>query len=148
MQEEKGGWQAKDTSELDRELAGASGLADFLRKNRGSFIERQVNVELIRLLKEKNMPKAELAKKAGMSTVYLYQLLSGRRNPSRDRVICICIGRGCSLEETQEFLKKCRYVPLYARIRRDAAIMYAMQRGWSVEELNDNLFEIEEETMF
>ena len=146
--EEERNWRKKDTSELDKELSDAPGLTDFLQKNQGIFIDRQVNEELTRLLREKNMPKAEVAKRSGMSDVYLYQVLSGRRNPSRDRVICICIGLGCSLEETQDLLKKCRYVPLYSRIRRDAAIIFALQKGWSIHELNDNLFQIEEETMF
>lgn len=148
MPDGENAWREKDTSELDEELSGASGLIDFLKKNHKMFIDSQIKEELTRLIKEKNIPKAELAKKSGMSEVYLYQVLSGRRGPSRDRVVCICIGLKCTLAETQDLLKKCRYVPLYSKVRRDAVIMYALQKGWGVDELNDNLFQIEEETMF
>ena len=148
MSDEKNSWQEKDTSKLDEELAGSAGLTDFLRKNHELFVDHQVDEELTRLLKEKNIQKSELAKRSGMSDVYLYQVLSRRRTPSRDRLLCLCIGMGCTLDETQEVLKRCRYVPLYSKIRRDAAIMYALMNGWNIDQLNDNLFQIEEETMF
>ena len=141
-------WEQKQTSELDKELSGSSSLADFLKKNHGQFVDRKIDQELIRLIKEKGAQKNELAKKAGMSAVYLYQVLGGRRIPSRDRMLCICIGLGCSLEETQEVLKKCRYAPLYSKNRRDAVIMFALENGWGVEKLNDELFQIEEETVY
>lgn len=38
--------------------------------------------------------KAALARKAGMSEVYLHQVFSGRRKPSRDRLLCLCVGLG------------------------------------------------------
>ena len=138
----------KTSSELDKELSSSAGLTSFLQKNHESFIDSQVDEELTHLLQEKNVSKAELAKRTGMSDVYIYQVIGRRRTPSRDRMLCICIGLGCTLQETQELLKRCRYVPLYSKIRRDAAIMFALTHGWSVERLNDELFQIEEETMY
>ncbi len=141
-------WEPKSTAELDKELASSKGLTEFLQKNNAEFQVKDVEEVLLSLLKERNITKADLAKRSGMSEVYLYQILNGRRTPSRDRMLCLCFGFSCSLEETQEILRKCRYVQLYARVRRDAVIMYALSHGWDLEELNDNLYQIEEETMF
>ena len=48
--------------------------------------------------------KAELARRSGISEVYLHQVFAGRRNPSRDRLLCICVGLGITLDETQRML--------------------------------------------
>ena len=61
-----------------------------------------------------------------MSEVYLHQVFSGRRNPSRSRLLCLCFGLNASLEETQELLKQCGFAQLYPKDRRDAIILYGI----------------------
>ena len=50
-----------------------------------------------------------------MSEVYLHQVFSGRRRPSRDRLVCICIGLKATLDEAQELLKQAGYAQLYPK---------------------------------
>ena len=83
-----------------------------------------------------------------MSEVYLHQVFSGRRNPSRSRLICLCFCLSATLEETQELLKHCGLAQLYPRIRRDAIIIYGLVNGVSLFEVNDKLFSEEEETLY
>jgi len=59
---------------------------------------------LTRLYETKDLTKAELARRSGISEVYLHQVFAGRRNPSRDRLLCICVGLGITLDETQRML--------------------------------------------
>ena len=75
-----------------------------------------------------------------MSEIYLHQVFSGRRNPSRDRLLCLCIGLGCSLEETQRLLQQASYAQLYPRIKRDAIISHGILHGTELNEINDKLF--------
>ena len=84
--------------------------------------------------------KAALAKRSGMSDIYLHQIFSGRRNPSRSRLLCLCIGLGASLEETQELLKLCGLAQLYPKLRRDAIIIFALSHHMTLFEVNDKLF--------
>ena len=86
-------------------------------------------------------------KKAGMSEIYLHQVFSGRRNPSRDRLLCLCIGLGCSLEETQRLLQQASYAQLYPRIKRDAIITHGILHGTDLNDINDKLFSENEKTL-
>ncbi len=63
-------------------------------------------------------------------------------------MICLCIGLGCSLEETQALLQRNSFATLYPKVRRDAVIMFAIKEKRDVHRLNDALYENEEETMF
>ena len=83
-----------------------------------------------------------------MSDIYLHQIFSGRRNPSRSRLLCLCIGLGASLEETQELLKLCGLAQLYPKLRRDAIIIYGLTHRLSLFSINDSLFSSDEETLF
>ncbi len=91
-----------------------------------------------------SISKAALARSAGMSEVYLHQVFSGRRNPSRDRLLCLCIGLEASLEETQKLLERAGYAQLYPKSRRDAIISHGIVHKTPLQKVNDNLYEEDE----
>ena len=95
----------KDTNNLRQELMEAPSLDQFLSENQDSFNRDSICELLNRLFQKRRISKATLAKQSGMSEVYLHQVFSGRRNPSRSRLLCLCFGLNASLEETQELLK-------------------------------------------
>ena len=82
-----------------------------------------------------------------MSEVYLHQVFSGRRNPSRSRILCMCFGMKATVEEAQELLKQAGLAQLYPREKRDAIILYGLLHGMDLFEVNDKLFEEDEETL-
>ncbi|MBP1582203.1 MAG: hypothetical protein J6A26_07390 [Oscillospiraceae bacterium] len=82
-----------------------------------------------------------------MSEIYLHQIFAGRRNPSRNRLLCLCYGLETSLEETQELLKQCGLAQLYPKIRCDTIIVYGLLHEISLFEINDQLFNQNEETL-
>ncbi len=135
------------TDELEKEMKGRGELEYFLHQHEESFVSYDVGKLLESLIKEKKISKAELARRAKMSDVYLYQIISGRRQPSRDRLLCLCVGLGLTLEETKDFLKKARETDLYAKDRRDAIIMFAIVQGWDLGRINDSLYEAGEKTL-
>ena len=135
----------KQTDDLRQELMESADLDRFLDVNKENFEAEECGVMLERLLESRGYSKAELARRAGMSTVYLYQILSGRRRPSRDKLICLCFGLGCSLDTVQELLKKNGFLGLYPKNRRDAIILYSLSKGISLQETNDKLFQERED---
>ena len=137
----------KKTSDLEQELSGRIKLNTFLEANADQFITYDMNELLTPLMKERKLSKAELARRAKMSDVYLFQILSGRRQPSRDKLLCLCIGLELSVAETQSLLKQCHQVSLYAKDRRDAIIHYGLERSWSVDQIDDALFEAGEKML-
>lgn len=138
---------SKSTDDLRTELKSNKKLQRFLEENEKEFIHPNISEDLHNLIQEKGISKSELAKRSGMSTVYLYQLLNGTRFPSRDRLICLCIGLSCFLEETQEILKSNRFAALYMKVRRDAIISFGIQNRCDINEINDLLYENNEETL-
>jgi transcriptional regulator with XRE-family HTH domain len=145
----KGGdFLKKDTNELLRELDQTADLEQFLKENQDQFLAESTAQQLAVLYKAKGISKANLAKRACMSEVYLHQIFSGRRNPSRNRLICLCFGMGATLEETQSLLRACGHAQLYPKDQRDAIIQHGLLHGTPLEELNQSLFVRNLETLF
>ena len=138
----------KNTDDLRQELMQSPNLDEFLSDNEENFSNESISDILNRLLIKKNISKASLAKQSGISEVYLHQIFAGRRNPSRNRLLCLCYGLGASLDETQELLKLCGAAQLYSKNRRDAIIIYGIVLNITLLEINDKLFSEDEETLF
>lgn len=140
--------EEKSTGDLNQELMDQPDLDAYIQENSRSFDERTFSALLAALYDKKDISKAALARRAGISEVYLHQVFSGRRNPSRDRLLCICLGLGATLEETQELLKHAGYAQLYPRIKRDAIISHGLIHGTPLSEINDMLFAENEKTLY
>ena len=140
--------EKKNTDNLQQELINAPDLNQFLSQNQKQFVNPNVAELLNRLFERKNISKASLAKQAGMSEIYLHQIFPGRRNPSRNRLRWLCFGLDASVEETQELLKLCGMAQLYPKLKRDAIIYYGLLHGLPLFEINDKLFDEDEEILF
>jgi len=138
----------KNTDALLDELTSTPNLSKFLAVNQEQFINESFVGMLQVLFQKSGLSKAALAKRAETSDVYLYQIFSGERTPSRDRTICLCFGLSATLEETQMLLKRSGFAPLYAKIRRDAIIIYGLTRKMDLPEVNERLFSENEETLY
>ncbi len=140
--------EKKSTRDLSRELLEQPNLDSYLQANQASFASESITELLNECFLARDCSKAALARKAGMSEVYLHQVFSGRRSPSRDRLICLCMGMELTMEETQAMLKQAGYAALYPKNRRDAIISYGILHGIGLHELNDRLFSENEKTLF
>lgn len=138
----------KDTDTLRQELMETPALDQFLSENQDCFSRNSACELLNQLFQKRKISKAVLAKLSGMSEVYLHQVFSGRRTPSRGRLLCLCFGLSATLEETQELLKQCGFAQLYPKDRRDAIILYGIMNGMDLFTVNDKLFMENEETLY
>ena len=138
----------KTTDDLTQELMEQADLDRYITENEAYFAEMDLTSVLTRLYKKCGLSKAELARRAGMSEVYLHQVFSGRRRPSRDRLLCLCIGMKAGLEEVQQLLRKAGHAPIYPRIKRDVIIIHGILYGTPLTEINDKLFVENEKTLF
>ena len=137
----------QDTQTLQSELADASSLKQFLEENDAQF-QFPGTVEILQtMIAERKLRKNQLAENAHMSEVYLHQILSGSRRPSRNRLLCLCFGMGAGVEETQELLKRSGHAILSSRSRRDAVILYGLLHQLSLTEINDQLFDAGEDAL-
>ena len=140
--------EGKNTDDLRQELMDQPDLDAYIHENKEDFTDQSVSAALTALYDRKGISKPMLARRAGISEVYLHQVFSGRRNPSRDRLICVCVGLRATLEETQELLRQAGYAQLYPRFKRDAVISHGLAHGTELNEINDRLFAENEKTLF
>jgi len=137
----------KNTNDLQQDLTSAPDLTRFLKEHNEYFVNETFAELLQSMFQKSGLSKAALAKRAGTSEVYLYQIFSGGRTPSRDRTLCLCFGMSASLEETQELLRRSGFAQLYAKNRRDAIIIYGLSHKMDLIEVNDKLFSENEATL-
>ena len=140
--------EEKTTDDLRQELMSASSIDSYLRENQRYFAKQSMTELLLALYQSKGCSKASLARRSGMSEVYLHQVFAGRRKPSRDRLLCLCIGLNATLEKTQLILKQAAYAQLYPKNRRDAIISHGILHSADLDAINDKLFSQNEKTLF
>lgn len=86
--------------------------------------------------------KNDVVADSGLDRTYAYQIISGVRFPSRDKMLCLSIAAGCTVDELQRALRLGKQAPLYPRHARDAVILLALHRGIStVSDINEWLEE-------
>lgn len=130
----------KTTDELNHEIKAATDIEDYLSKNRPNMVTETVSGHLSALLSKKGLSRADVVRNSLLDRAYVYQIFSGERTPSRDKLIAIAFGLGLDDEETQKLLKLSGNRELYARDQRDALILFSIQRGKTIFEVNELLF--------
>ena len=138
----------KNTSDLQQELLSKPNLDRILSENAASFQQESATALLNRLYKRTGLSKITLAKRSGMSEIYLHQIFGGQRTPSRDRLLSLCCAMDATLEETQEVLKRSSLARLYPKNRRDAIILHGIAHGTPLMEINNLLFQEGEKPLF
>ena len=138
----------KTTTQLLKELENFNTFEEYENANRDSMISKNLSEYLTDLLNERNLTKAEVIRKAEHSDGYAYQIFSGLKTaPKRDKLICLSIGMGLSVNETNSVLKIAGLSPLYPKIKRDSIIIINMNNNKSVVEINEALYNEGEDTL-
>lgn len=131
----------KSTDEMWNEIKSADDYESFAANNSGTFTSADISACLNNLLAEKNIPLKEAVKRSGLDRAYAYHIFSGKKIPSRDKLIAIAFGINLSLDETQTLLKRTRNRPLYPKDERDSVIIYALLNGQRLDIINEKLYE-------
>ena len=133
----------RSTDELMNEIKQTGEIKKFIERNESEFVSEPLHDILNRLLKEKNMKKSEVVARSSLNRIYGYQIFAGKRIPSRDKLIALCFGFKLNVEETDKLLKSAGFSELYARNKRDALIIFAINSRKSIFAANELLFENE-----
>ncbi|MGN0617786.1 MAG: XRE family transcriptional regulator [Ruminiclostridium sp.] len=130
----------KTTEQLLEELSSLE-IEDYLSENSDEFVEGSIASLLNEIIEKKNLIKSDIIDKSQLNKVYAYQIFQGKRFPSRDKVIPLCLAMKLNLEEMQEILRASNMPALYVRNRRDSIIIFAFEKGLDVLECNELLYE-------
>ena len=137
----------KDTSEIVEELGLCPDLQTFYNENKEYRVSTDLAQLLTELLQYKGLKKSQVIKNAEVSEIYGYQIFSGVRIPERKKLICLAIGMGLNIEQTQNLLKCAGYAPLYVKLPTDSVVLYGLCKGMSVSQINELLYTYDLETL-
>jgi len=96
------------------------------------------------LLEKKQLEKSNVIRQSNLDRVYGYQIFSGLKIPSRDKVLAIALGMSLSLEETQQLLKISNQPQLYVKKYRDSIIIFSLHKQLGIFKANELLFDMGE----
>ncbi|MCD8103730.1 MAG: hypothetical protein LUF35_01695 [Lachnospiraceae bacterium] len=78
---------------------------------------------------------------SGIERSYFYHVLSGQKMPGRNMVLRISLCVSATLTETNQLLRLARGGVLYPKVKRDAAIIFAIEKKYTMQQANDLLIQ-------
>jgi len=137
----------KSTTELLQDIKNYKEFNAYLKHDEVHLRKTMFTEKLKALLDQDSRTRIEIAQEACISEIYLYQITTGKRIPTRDRLLCLCLAMHPKLDDVQELLRSCGYAPLYPRDRRDAQIIHSILHGVTLYQTDDALIEIGEKSI-
>lgn len=139
--------QKLDTGGLLDILNGSTEINDILEKYAGNLAGPTLKDYLTDQIAMHGYVPADVIQKTNLSKSFVYQILAGTRVPNRDILLRISLAISLDLEETQKLLTLGRRGILYPKVRRDAAIIFCINRKFTLEQVNDLLCDIGESAL-
>jgi DNA-binding phage protein len=90
-------------------------------------------------LRDDEQARSSLCRSSGIERTYFYHILSGAKQPGRDKILRICIAMKMSADEAQQALRCGNQAVLYAKNMHDAVILFVLQHQLSVTDANELL---------
>lgn len=131
----------KSTDELRHEIRSTTKIEDFLTENEDSLILPRLSTYLNDLLLDKQLCKADVIRSSHLDRKYAYQIFSGQKLPSREKLLSLAFGLQLSADEAGKLLKTAGYQELYARNKRDAILLFSLDNHFTLLQANDLLYE-------
>lgn len=133
------------TEELLDELLEAPSIDGFLEGH--ECVSRTLASYLNELLEAKRLKRSQVVRMVNLNETFGYQIFTGARNPSRDKVLQIAFAMALTLRETNRALEAAGVSSLYSKDRRDAIIIFCLDRGCSLQKVNEELYRFGERTI-
>ena len=94
---------------------------------------------LYKLMEKYKITSKDVISSSGIERSYFYHILSGQKTPGRNIILRISLCISATLSETNQLLRLANQGPLYAKVRRDAAIIFAIEKKFTMQQTNDFL---------
>ena len=133
------------TEELLKELLSRPEVDSFIDGN--DLEEVQFCECLNDYMNQKGMDRKSVIHKTNINETHAYQMFSGDRGASRNKVLQMAIAMGLNLKETNRLLHSAGVSALYCKNRRDAIIIFCIEKGENLQSIDEKLFEFNEATI-
>lgn len=138
----------KSTQELLKQLSDKdTEFSEFVTMAEDCFIEKNLNGIWQKLIDKSQLSKSDIINKSDIGYTYFYDILRGEKCPSRDKIVRLILAMKLELDDCQTVLELYNWAPLYAKDKRDSAMIYAINNKFSVWELDELLAENELELL-
>ncbi len=97
------------------------------------------------ILQERRLCVKDMIFRCNLDRSYGYQIFNGTRRPTRNTLMVLALVLELDMEETKRMFELAGRAPLYARCRRDAAVLYGLSHGMTVPDVHELLLELGEE---
>ena len=104
--------------------------------------------EIYDAMSKRSFRPKDVIRSCGIERSYFYHILNGIRCPSRNMMLRLCLCIGTDLNETNRLLRLADHPVLYAKVRRDALLIYAIERHLTMEQANQTLLEYQEDPLY
>lgn len=129
------------TNDLSNALEKSNDLHGFIEKNQEALLQISLPDYLKKLLAEKKLVKAEVIARSGLAKIYAYQIFSGKRSPTRKKVLALALAMYLSTSECNCLLRQAQCNALYPKCKFDLIVIFALKEGFSVMETNEVLYD-------
>lgn len=130
----------KSTIELLKDLKKPDcSLTDYLSNNQDVFINENIEVFWNNIIKNKNLSKSYIINEAEFSYCYFYEVINGRKAPTKDKVVRLALAVNMTVEECQQALRNSGRSALFPINRRDSIIIYAIEHKNTIAQCNNLL---------
>ena len=116
---------------------------DSFPMNWDEFLDDDIRVFFDELIELRGHRRSDVIRNANIARSYGYQILEGRRLGKRDYYLSIALAMSLDLKTTQRMLAVTRSGSLHPLIKRDAAIIFAINHGYSLDKAYDFMCELE-----
>lgn len=111
--------------------------SDYIEKKENYGAPVTLQQHLQELLERHEMSIPDLIVKTILSKSFVYQVFSGKRKPGRDILLRMAFAMHLSVKETQRLFLIAGKGALYPKVRRDAIIIFCLEKGMSLDEANE-----------
>lgn len=132
----------KRTSELLdilNSIDNKNNLTKYITKAKLNYNSLDFNNYFEELLNMKNLKKSTIIEFSNLDRTYAYQILNGKKKPSRDKILQLCIAANLNFDEVQKCLTLGNVGQLYAKSPRDSAIIFGIKNNISLIDINNLL---------
>lgn len=130
------------TNKLNEKLKQDISITELFEESSKDFLSIPLNQYLKVLIEQKGFTKAQIIRDSGINRRFFFDILSGKRKPTRNYIIRLLHALQMPLKNIQWLLRATGYAQLYARDKRDCVIIYCINHQNSVKECNEMLEKI------
>ncbi len=134
----------RSTQELEQEIRACPDPAALKGED---YVLPPLTEHLSALLEAHGLTVREIIRICNLDRNYGYQLFNGTRRPTRDMLLILALALRLPEAEAQRLLKIGGRQPLYARNRRDAAVLYALTHNLGLDGAGKLLRSLGEEAL-